>query len=73
MMANYRLRHCTLRSGTTMTAEDALRLREAEGRWKCRDMFFCPACGGRLVVHATNPAHFEHARDAPDCADRFVR
>ena len=76
-MTLYLLRNCKLQSGITMTAADALRLRDSTGRRKCRDLFFCPMCAGNLVVHNTNPPHFEHARSTadrpqPDCSFRFA-
>ena len=76
---SYRLLHCRLRDGTTKTATEALEMRDSTSRRAVRGVFLCPICGGDLVVHDTNPPHFEHARptdDRPqpdDCPLRFVR
>ena len=71
-MATYRLLHCRLQNGKTVTATEALRMRNATSHRTVRGAFLCLSCGGDLVVHKTKPPHFEHAPSAPDdCPDRF--
>ena len=45
-----------------MSAELALRWRNLHRNKVDRHQFFCPECGGRLIVHATKPSSFSHAR-----------
>ena len=76
MMATYLIQNCRLENGKTITATEALRMRNATSRRTVRGAFFCHVCGGDLVVHDTKPPHFEHARSTdgrpqPDCSFRF--
>ena len=50
-----------------MTAELALAWLKLHKRRGDRRKFFCPECGGRLIVHAKpEPPHFTHARSTFD-------
>ena len=62
----FRIRVCVLASGATMTAELALAWLKLHKNRGDRRKFFCPECGGNLVVHATKPPHFTHARSTFD-------
>ena len=62
----YRIRHCVLGAGRPMTAEMALAWLKLHRNRGDRRKFFCPECGGNLIVHATKPPHFTHARSTFD-------
>ena len=63
----FRIRVCVLASGKTMTAELALVWLKLHKRRGDRRKFFCPECGGRLILHAKpEPPHFAHARSTLD-------
>lgn len=64
---SYRLRVCVLApGGKPMTAEMALAWLKLFKSRRDRRKFFCPVCGGNLIVHATDPPHFRHARSTFD-------
>ena len=79
MMKRYRIRECRLPDDDgIVSVETALTMRNATSRRTTAATFMCLACSGDLVIHATNPPHFEHARSTddrpqPDCRLRFIR
>ena len=62
----FRIRVCVLASGAKMIAELALAWRNLHKHRVDRRKFFCPECGGNLIVRATKPPHFTHARSTFD-------
>ena len=63
----FRIRSCVLASGVTMTAEPALSWLKLRKHRVDRRKFFCSReCGSNLIVHATKPPHFTHARSTLD-------
>ena len=58
----FRIRTCVLASGKQSTAELALVWLKLHKRRGDRRTFFCPECGGRLIVHAKPEPHFVHAK-----------